>query len=201
MDDRLKRRIRVMRELMKRLDGTELGLRRRTGGRMDLLTSFNCDILMYVLFLSGSDDRVDESEALIVRRYLGYDVTVEDLENYISEHRLSVDSFTLETPLTLQALCHADREIRSERYQKEMRGEAGPEEDYVPASILLREIYQGLGEAVVYSDADVDESENRDYTTFLAQVDAYILDALGMTEEELQDKRELLLQDAGRDEV
>ncbi len=188
-----------MRELMKRLDQTELGLKYRSGGRMDFLTSFNCDMLMYVLFLSGSDGRVNEKEASVIRRYLGYGVTAESLESYIEEHRLSVDSFTLETPLTLQGLCHADRAIRAERYEKERLGEDGGQ-DYIPASIILREIYHDLGEAVVYSDESVDESENRDYTTFLAQVDEYILDALNMTEEELRAGQEFLLHDDARDD-
>ena len=200
--DRLKRRINVMRELIRKLDDTDFGLKSRTNGNIDLLTSFNCDMLMYVIYLSGSDGSVSKSEAAVIRRYLGYDVTPEELDKYIEDHQLSVESYTVEIPLTLQALCFADRKI-SEQHNEKVRNDDSYQDDdgiYVPSSLILREIYEDLGEAVVYSDNKVDEDENTDYTTFLSQVDEYIMDELDMTEDELETKKEILLEDSSRDD-
>jgi hypothetical protein len=208
MDNTLRRRILVMRGLMQRLDCTDLGLKQRTGGRIDLKTSFDCDILNFLMFIMDSDGRIDDAEAETVNFYLGYHVTAQRITEYIEAHNLTTEDYTAEIPLTLQALTDADTVIigrRAEAERTRSRKDAleddfylDSDDTYVPTSLLLLEIYQDLGQAEIYSNENVDETENENYTAFISALRKYVTEKLSLTEEELSEKETLLKEDHTR---
>ncbi|MCI2050056.1 MAG: hypothetical protein LKJ76_10135 [Lachnospiraceae bacterium] len=211
MDKILRRRILVMKGLMERLDATDLGLKERSQGKMDLRTSFDCDMLNFMMYLMDSDGVIEESEAETVNFYLNCNVTAERITAYIEEHNLTTEDYTSEIPLTMQALTDADQTIvdRRDRKRWEQDEKTAREHDYfldeddtyVPTSLLLLEIYKDLGEAVIYSNQNVDEFENEGYTAYIEKLKKYMMEKLSMTEEELAQKEELLNEDHTRGRI
>lgn len=196
--DELRKHIEIMKNLCRRLDSTGFGLAKRSGGKLDTETSFVTDMMLYMVGLSNGDGTIDEEEARMIGRNLGFDATREKVDQFVrSQHLENWKLNPEEIPLTLQIFAEADQGILQNEYQSFQDGTA-PEELYdedeprVPLSILLYVVYQEIGSSVIYSNEEVDECENEGYNTFLAAVKQYICDQLGLSGQQFEEKIRIL---------
>ena len=198
--DELRKHIAIMRNLCHRLDRTGLGLKLRSGGKLDTETSFVTDLMLFMVALSNGDGTIDRAEAEAIGRNLGFDATPEKVRTFIDRQSLSDWKLSPEEmPLTLQVFAEADQDSLQSQYESLEDGTApelyDEETSHVPLSIILYEVYREIGSSVIYSDEQVDECENEDYNSFLAAMKQYICNELGLTVEQFEDKINTLEED------
>lgn len=196
----LQKHIEIMRRLCRRLDETGLGLKKRSGGKIDTLVSFETDMLLFMVALSNGDGKIDEDEAVAISENLGLKLTIEQIHRFIEQQKLS--EFCLEEadiPLTMQVLVDADQEIMQREMDSYRDGtapqtdlSAGEDGPYVPISILLYNIYEEVGASVIYSNDNVDAGENEGYNSYLAALRQYIEEELSYDEDQFKAKLDIL---------
>lgn len=200
MDHHLRSAVEALRGTVEQLDHTDLGIYQRSGGKLDFRTALDMDLLSFLMALGNGDGRVDDAEAAEISEILGWKVSAAELNDFAAKHNLSAEPIRQrKIPLSLRALTDADLAIARQRFEDNVKGTAQETgnfagaksveylddgDNYIPASILFYDLCVRAGGAVIYSNENVDETENADYTEYLAAIRDYIEDRLSLEDEE-----------------
>lgn len=129
-------------------------------------TTKNClrtELLTYLMYLSASDGSVAWQEADFINDYLDWDLSTNEIHQFIQENQIYSTEFESKVPLSMQLFVRADNVIYDSIGVNESLG-----------SELLYQIYETLGKEFLACDENITDGEIEDLTIYLNTLRNYI---------------------------
>lgn len=122
------------------------------------------DIVWYLIYLTFSDNIIDEKELTFINYYCNTNYTENDCRKWLADKNMF--NREIDLPNSLIKLVEADNIYYNE---------TSTVTDY---SKTLIEIYKKLGMGIICCDSDLDIEEYKDYNDYISMMEAYVSAAL-----------------------
>lgn len=118
----------------------------------------NKELLNYLSYLSASDGRIREKEAIFISRCLGEDLSAQALHDYIVNHNTYSKSFENSVP---------------EGFKKVVAWDLAANTHDCYQSLAYIELFRFIGKEFLSCDGEITESELNDFNTYMNTLTAY----------------------------
>lgn len=157
MDQELKQTIECVYELCEEVEKT---LQKTVTLQNPLKALLQTELMMYVMYLTVSDDRIELSESQFLRDYLDYDFSPDEIATFVQNN--SVETFRQTVPYTFQLFVKADNLLYGRHGKVSL------------AACALYQMYETIGLALISADEEIDVQEYHDLADFLTMLKAYM---------------------------
>lgn len=164
MNYELKNMITQMYGLCDTLDEGPLGMT-QINTEQTMRECLRTELTTFLMYLSASDGSVAWQESEFIRDYLGWNLSTNEIHQFIKENQIYSTEFESEVPASMRLFVRADNAV----YENEGRNES------LACEILFR-IYEALGKEFLACDNDVTDNEVEDLTIYLRTLQNYIQD-------------------------
>ena len=177
MNYELKNLVDQMYGLNDTLDEGSLGLARNTN--TTLRECIQVELLSYLMYLSAADGNIAWQEASFIRDYIEYNLTTDEIHQFVVENQIYSTEFEEKVPLSMQVFVRADNAVFDTNGYNDSLG-----------SELLFTVFESLGKEFLACDDEVSDDEIRDLTIYLNMLKNYINSEVKSKKEHLLNLRE-----------
>lgn len=169
MNNNLKRILEDFYDYCDALDKDGIGIS-YVAPKLDMSTREVIELNMtdFCLYLSASDGVIAVKESEFIREYMGYNLSVSDMRDSITEHNIYSEEFEKKIPLSVITMVKADN------YLYNHDGSAHIDKPDSPRSKFLVKLYEKIGRELLACDDNISENETRDLAIYTGNLTEYV---------------------------